>query len=136
MVQREGLVDKLSVTADGTGLVGHAGSVLVAGVADRVGLTRCRRRWHRRGSDARRMILGWCCAIWRSGDLSLQLLVNAVVIWNTRLHRPRRRPAPPTRTPTRREQRSPRPCTRTSTPRSLRLHRDPRRRTATSPAQP
>ena len=26
MVQREGLVDKLSVTADGTGLVGHAGS--------------------------------------------------------------------------------------------------------------
>ena len=40
MVQRDGLVDKLSVTADGTGLVGHAGSVLVAGVADRVGLTR------------------------------------------------------------------------------------------------
>src|ERR1035438_4910737 len=60
MVQREGLVDKLSVTADGTGLVGHAGSALgagvagpvgtfflfhagsalVAGVADRVGLTR------------------------------------------------------------------------------------------------
>ena len=40
MVQREGLVDKLAVTADGTGLVGHAGSALVAGVADRVGLTR------------------------------------------------------------------------------------------------
>src|SRR5450755_1012559 len=40
MVQREGLVDQLSVTADGTGVVGHAGSVLVAGVADRVGLTR------------------------------------------------------------------------------------------------
>jgi hypothetical protein len=40
MVQREGLVDKLSVTADGTGLVGHAGSALLAGVADRVGLTR------------------------------------------------------------------------------------------------
>jgi hypothetical protein len=40
MVQRDGLVDKLSVTADGTGLVGHAGSVLLAGVADRVGLTR------------------------------------------------------------------------------------------------
>ena len=40
MVQREGLVDKLSVMADGTGLVGHAGSALVAGVADRVGLTR------------------------------------------------------------------------------------------------
>jgi hypothetical protein len=35
MVQREGLVDKLSVTADGTGLVGHAGSALLAGVADR-----------------------------------------------------------------------------------------------------
>jgi hypothetical protein len=40
MVQRGGLVDKLSVTADGTGLVGHAGSALLAGVADRVGLTR------------------------------------------------------------------------------------------------
>ncbi len=40
MVQREGLVDKLHVSADGTGQVGHAGSALVAGVADRVGLTR------------------------------------------------------------------------------------------------
>jgi hypothetical protein len=40
MVQREGLVEKLSVTADGSGLVGHAGSALIAGVADRVGLTR------------------------------------------------------------------------------------------------
>lgn len=40
MVQREGLVDKLVVKADGTGQVSHAGSALVAGVADRVGLTR------------------------------------------------------------------------------------------------
>jgi hypothetical protein len=40
MVQREGLVDKLTVTADGTGLVGHAGSALLAGTADRLGLTR------------------------------------------------------------------------------------------------
>jgi hypothetical protein len=40
MVQREGLVDKLDVRADGTGQVGHAGSALLAGVADRVGLTR------------------------------------------------------------------------------------------------
>jgi hypothetical protein len=40
MVQREGLVDKLQVSADGTGQVGHAGSALLAGVADRVGLTR------------------------------------------------------------------------------------------------
>jgi len=40
MVQREGLVDKLHVTADGTGQVGHAGSALLAGVADRIGLTR------------------------------------------------------------------------------------------------
>lgn len=40
MVTREGLVDKLEVTADGTGQVGHAGSALLAGVADRVGLTR------------------------------------------------------------------------------------------------
>src|SRR5580658_4801672 len=40
MVVREGLVDKLHVSADGTGQVGHAGSALVAGTADRVGLTR------------------------------------------------------------------------------------------------
>ncbi len=40
MVQREGLVDKLYVSADGTGQVGHAGSALVAGTADRIGLTR------------------------------------------------------------------------------------------------
>jgi len=40
MVKREGLVDKLVVRADGNGQVGHAGSALLAGVADRVGLTR------------------------------------------------------------------------------------------------
>ena len=40
MVKREGLVDKLTVTADGTGQVGHAGSALLAGTADRLGLTR------------------------------------------------------------------------------------------------
>jgi Transposase DDE domain group 1 len=40
MVQREGLVDKLDVRADGQGQVGHAGGALLAGVADRVGLTR------------------------------------------------------------------------------------------------
>lgn len=40
MVKRDGLVDKLVVRADGTGQVGHAGSGLLAGVADRVGLTR------------------------------------------------------------------------------------------------
>jgi hypothetical protein len=39
MVKRVGLVDKLRVTADGRGVVGHAGSALLAGVADRVGLT-------------------------------------------------------------------------------------------------
>jgi hypothetical protein len=39
MVKREGLVDKLVVKADGNGQVGHAGSGLLAGVADRVGLT-------------------------------------------------------------------------------------------------
>jgi hypothetical protein len=39
-VKRDGLVDKLVVKADGTGQVSHAGSALVAGVADRVGLTR------------------------------------------------------------------------------------------------
>jgi len=40
MVKREGVVDKLVVKADGTGQVSHAGSALLAGVADRVGLTR------------------------------------------------------------------------------------------------
>ncbi len=40
MVKREGLVDKLHVTADGSGQVGHAGSALLVGVADRIGLTR------------------------------------------------------------------------------------------------
>jgi len=40
MVKRDGLVDKLRVTADGTGVVGHAGSALLAGTADRIGLTR------------------------------------------------------------------------------------------------
>jgi len=40
MVKRDGLVDKLRVTADGTGQVGHAGSALLAGTADRIGLTR------------------------------------------------------------------------------------------------
>ena len=40
MVKRDGLVDKLIVTADGTGQVGHAGSALLAGSADRFGLTR------------------------------------------------------------------------------------------------
>jgi len=39
MVKQDGLVDKLVVTADGNGQVGHAGSALLAGAADRVGLT-------------------------------------------------------------------------------------------------
>jgi len=39
MVKREGLADKLVVRADGNGQVGHAGSALLAGVSDRVGLT-------------------------------------------------------------------------------------------------
>ncbi|MCA1678530.1 MAG: IS1380 family transposase [Actinobacteria bacterium] len=39
MVKQNGLVDKLVVTADGTGQVGHAGSALLAGTADRLGLT-------------------------------------------------------------------------------------------------
>jgi hypothetical protein len=34
-----GWLTKLRVTADGTGVVGHAGSVLLGGTADRVGLT-------------------------------------------------------------------------------------------------
>jgi len=39
MVKQDGLVDKLVVTADGNGQVGHAGSALLAGAADRIGLT-------------------------------------------------------------------------------------------------
>jgi hypothetical protein len=39
MVKRVGLVDKLRVTADGSGQVGHAGSALLVGAADRLGLT-------------------------------------------------------------------------------------------------
>jgi hypothetical protein len=39
MVKQDGLVDKLVVTADGSGQVGHAGSALLVGAADRVGLT-------------------------------------------------------------------------------------------------
>jgi hypothetical protein len=39
MVKHEGLIDKLAVTADGTGQVSHAGSALLVGLADRVGLT-------------------------------------------------------------------------------------------------
>jgi hypothetical protein len=40
MVKRDGLVEKLRVTADGSGQVGHAGSALLGGAADRIGLTR------------------------------------------------------------------------------------------------
>jgi len=40
MVKRDGLVDNLQVTADGAGQVGHAGSALLVGTADRLGLTR------------------------------------------------------------------------------------------------
>lgn len=40
MVKRDGLVDKLIVTADGSGQVAHAGSALLVGAADRLGLTR------------------------------------------------------------------------------------------------
>ncbi|MCA1701143.1 MAG: IS1380 family transposase, partial [Actinobacteria bacterium] len=39
MVKRVGLVDKLRVTADGAGQVAHAGSALLVGAADRLGLT-------------------------------------------------------------------------------------------------
>jgi hypothetical protein len=61
MVKREGLVDKLVVKADGSGQVGHAGSALLVGTADRVGLTRALSvawRWRVPGSGARRMTRG------------------------------------------------------------------------------
>ncbi|MQB02048.1 MAG: IS1380 family transposase [Actinobacteria bacterium] len=40
---REGLIDNLKVRADGSGQVSHAGSALLIGVADRIGLTRALR---------------------------------------------------------------------------------------------
>jgi hypothetical protein len=65
MVQREGLVDKLDVRADGNGQVGHAGSCWRVSRTGSGSRGRCVRRWRRRGSEPRRMTRGWCCAIWR-----------------------------------------------------------------------
>ena len=43
---RDGRPVTVEVTSDGAGLVSHAGTALVAQVADKVGLTeRCRRGW-------------------------------------------------------------------------------------------
>ena len=45
-----GWLKGLEVTADGTGIVSHAGVALVRALADKTGLTRdCRGRWHRGG---------------------------------------------------------------------------------------
>ena len=66
MVKREGLVDKLVVTADGSGQVGHAGSTLLVGTADRLGLTRLLSgRWRALVSGGRRTTRESCCETWR-----------------------------------------------------------------------
>ena len=49
-MRRDGWDDALKVSADGTGLVGHAGAVLLRKVADQAGLT----AWLRRGAAGRR----------------------------------------------------------------------------------
>ena len=61
-VMRDGRLVTVDVMADGTGLVSHAGSALVAQVADRLGLTRALSRrvvglkQRRRGHDPGRVI--------------------------------------------------------------------------------
>jgi hypothetical protein len=107
MVQREGLVDKLHVTADGTGQVGHAGSALLAGVADRVGLTRAlceamastrrRRSAHEPGVVLRDLVVmladgGDCLAdlgaLRDQPDLFRGCAVGFDRVWGDRLGRP------------------------------------------------
>ena len=68
MAERTGWDRRLSVAADGKGLVGHAGVVLLHRVADRVGLTAALGRlWPGGGSatwrDRAHLLLGLACAI-------------------------------------------------------------------------
>ena len=56
----------VTVVADASGVVSHAGGVLLADLADRLGLTAgCRGGWQLPVSAARSMTRGGCCAMWR-----------------------------------------------------------------------
>ncbi|WP_267906120.1 IS1380 family transposase [Streptomyces broussonetiae] len=74
-MERTGWGRQLSVTADGRGLVGHAGAVLLHRVADRVGLTvALQRLWPAGGS-----------ATWRNRAHVLLGLASAIVLGATNL---------------------------------------------------
>jgi hypothetical protein len=66
MVKPAARLRTVEVTADGEGLVAHAGVALLVELADRVGLTAAlSERWPSRGSGARRTIRAGFCATWR-----------------------------------------------------------------------
>ena len=67
MVKPAARLRTVEVTADGEGLVSHAGVALLVELADRVGLTDALSRGvgRSRVSGARRTIPGGCCATWR-----------------------------------------------------------------------
>ena len=73
-VMREGRLTKVEVTADGTGLVSHAGSALLSGIADQLGLTgalsRCLAgvKARRRGHDPGRVIRDLAVMLADGGD--------------------------------------------------------------------
>ena len=67
MVKPTARFGTVEVTADGEGLVSHAGVALLVELADRVGLTGgvVGGVGGRRGSGGRRTIPAGCCATWR-----------------------------------------------------------------------
>ena len=73
-VTRDGRLLKVEVSADGAGLVSHAGSGLLAGIADRVGLTAalsrelCGLRERRGGHDSGRVIRDLAVMLADGGD--------------------------------------------------------------------
>lgn len=73
-VTRDGRLMKVEVSADGAGLVSHAGSGLLAGIADRVGLTRALSgelaglRERRAGHDPGRVIRDLAVMLADGGD--------------------------------------------------------------------
>ena len=74
MVKRNRCRPGLKVTADGRGVVDHAGARLLADLADRLGLTAvCRRRWpptkqRRRGHDRGQVLVDLAVMIADGGD--------------------------------------------------------------------
>ena len=66
MVKPTARLETVEVTADGEGLVSHAGVALLVELADRVGLTAALSgRWRALGSVALRTIRGGCSGTWR-----------------------------------------------------------------------